>query len=363
MGGKADATITSKQLVFVFLGATIGIGVLSLPRSLVSVAGQSAWLALPVAALVPLLSLLMIERLYRRMPGLNFIELNQRLLGKVLGFIVIVLFTVYIILFEALVIRTFADVTKIYMLPSTPLWVILLLIAFSVYYVVSKGSRVVARMNELIFYILFITLFTGLIPLHQGDYTNLLPIWDIDAGGLLKACLNSAFAFEGIEILVIIYSLVEKKEEILKAGLTALLVTLAVYVYVLVLGVLVLSPTLVNTLIWPGIFYYKTVSFLTFPRLEFMLLAIWVGLGARPAITMGFAAALSLSQLLKVKDQYFPLLVLAVVAAMYGLAFIPSDVFAVFKTWNYVGLMSLAGTLLYPFILTLVAFIRGDRSC
>lgn len=362
MGNKADASITSKQLVFVFLGATIGIGILSLPRTLVSSAGQTAWMALPVAALSPLLSLWMIERLYRRMPGLNFVELNQRLLGKIAGFIAVVLFVVYIVIFESLVIRTFADVTKIYMLPSTPLWVILLLIAFSVYYVVSKGSRVVARMNELIFYIMFVTLFVGLIPLPQGDYTNLLPVWEIDGVGLMKAILNSSFAFEGIEILLIVYSLVDKKEKILKAGFIALAFTLALYIYVLILGILVLSPTLLNSLLWPGIFYYKTVSFSAFPRLEFILLAIWVGLGARPAITMGFAASLSLGQLFKISDQRFSLLVLAVVAAIYGMAFIPDDIFDVFQTWNYVGIMALAASLLYPALLTLVAFVRGDGS-
>jgi len=362
MGSKVDATITSKQLVFVILGATIGIGILSLPRTLVSAAGQTAWLALPVAALVPLLSLFMIERLYRRIPAVNFVELNQRLLGKIMGFIVVALFVVYIIIFESVVIRTFADVTKVYMLPATPLWAILLLIAFSVYYVISKGSRVVARMNELIFYIMFITLVTGLIPLPKGDYTNLLPLWEFDIGGLMKAFFNSAFAFEGIEILIIIYSLVEKKERILKAGFIALVFTLALYIYVLILGILVLSPTLVNSLLWPGIYYYKTVSFSAFPRLEFILLAIWVGLGARPAITMGFAACLSLHQLLKISDQRFPLLVLAVIAVMYVLAFLPSDIFDVFQIWDYVGLMSLGASLLYPALLTLVAFVRGYRS-
>jgi len=359
VGNKAEASITSKQLVFVFLGATIGIGALSLPRGLVSVAGQTAWMALPIGALVPFLSLFMIERLYRRMPSLSFIELNQRLLGKVIGFIMVISFVLYIIIFESLVIRTFADVTKIYMLPATPLWVILFLIAFSIYFVISKGSRVVARMNEIIFYLLFITLLTGLVPLPQGDYTNLLPVWEIDPGGLMKGAVKSIFAFEGLEILLVIYSLVEKKEQILKAGMIALCFALIVYIYVLILGILVLSPTLIDSLLWPGIYYYKTVSFAAFPRMEFILLAFWVGLGARPAITMGFAASLSLSQLFKVDGRRFPLLVLGVVAVMFGLAFIPSDIFAVFQYWDYIGLLSVAAILLYPAVLNVAAFIRG----
>lgn len=358
MENKYEASISSKQLVFVFLGATIGIGALSIPRDVVSAAGQTAWLALPIGALVPFLSLFMIERLYRRMPGLNFIELNQRLLGKIPGFIMVILFAIYIIIFESVVVRTFADVTKIYMLPSTPLWAVLLLIAFSVYYVISKGSRVVARMNELIFYILFLTLLSGLVPLPQGDYTNLLPLWEIDPGGLLKGAVNSAFAFEGMEILLIVYSLVDKKERVFKAGMSALVFTLAVYIYVVILGILVLSPTLIESLLWPGIFYYKTVSFAAFPRMEFILLTFWVGLGARPAITMGFAACLSLGQLFKIGQEHFPKVVLGVVAAMYVLALVPGDVFEVFKTWDYIGWLSIAVSLLYPAILGLAALIR-----
>ncbi|WP_278279234.1 GerAB/ArcD/ProY family transporter [Syntrophomonas palmitatica] len=330
-----------------------------MPRGLVDAAGQTAWMALPIGALVPLLSLFMIERICRRVPGVNFIELNQRLLGKTAGFIMVMLFILYIIVFESIVIRTFADVTKIYMLPATPLWVILLLVAFSVYYVISKGSRVVARINELIFYILLITLIIALVPLPMGDYNNLLPLWEIDPAGLMKGVLYSAFAFEGLEILLVIYSLVDKKERIIKAGLTAIGITLGVYIYIIILGILVFGLDLIKLLLWPGIYYYKTVSFTAFPRLEFFLLAFWIGLGARPAFTMGFAASLSLSQLFNINDNRFHLVALAAVTAMFGLALIPGDIFAVFKIWDYVGLVALAVSLLYPAGLHLAAFIGG----
>ena len=56
MVNKADF-ITSQQLVYIIVGAQVGIGIFSLPRVAAAGARQDAWMAVLIGALVPLLVL------------------------------------------------------------------------------------------------------------------------------------------------------------------------------------------------------------------------------------------------------------------------------------------------------------------
>ncbi|MBP8820394.1 MAG: GerAB/ArcD/ProY family transporter, partial [Syntrophomonadaceae bacterium] len=62
---NSNDTITSKQLIFIIIGAQIGMGIFSLPRVVGTQAQQDAWLAILLGGLLPLLILIIIERLGR----------------------------------------------------------------------------------------------------------------------------------------------------------------------------------------------------------------------------------------------------------------------------------------------------------
>lgn len=363
VGISMGRSITAKQLVFMFLGSVIGVCGLSIPREVDSALGQNGWMAVLAGALVPLISIVMIDRLYRHSPeGLDFVDLNRRLLGKYLGTVMVSLSIVYFIIIQSVVIRMFAEVTRVYMLPATPIWVTLLLISYAVYSVISKGSRVVARINELVFYLLLLTLFFGFLPLPHGDLTNLLPVGEVGTVPLLKGMVNSAYAFEGLEILLVLYTLVEQREKILKAGMIALGVGLAIYLYITLICTLLFGPYLIKSLFWPTIYYFKTITFTSAPRMELVILTFWMGLGARPAVTLGFTASLSLGQLFKIqKEQNYKLIVLLVVIVMYLLALIPHNIFDAMEYVVYVGMISVVFSLGYPGLLLLAAILRGGR--
>lgn len=359
---KSD-TISSKQLIFIITGAQIAVGVFSLPRLASAEAGQDAWIAVLLGALVPFLGLLIIERLGRRMPEAGFVSMNHQLFGYWLGSGMVFLFIAYVVLFQAAVVRLFSEITSIFLLPRTPLSVIVLLVIIEAVYVINKGARVVARVNEILFWIVLPLLFLVMTALVNADYTNLLPIGEAGFTGIARGALTSSYAYAGIEVLLVFYFLVGRKEEVVKAGMIALGFTTMVYLIVTLVCLLVWDNELMQIINWPVLSILKTLKFPVLERPELFMLVVWMGLSVRPTMNMGFAAAYSLSELLHVdRDKYFHRVVLFIALLIYIMALIPANLIVTFKWADYVGYGFLLAGLFYPLFMLIMAVIRGKEA-
>lgn len=360
MKDKTGSMISSKQLIFVIIGAQFGLGVFSLPRVVSEYAGKDAWIAVILSAIIPIISLYLIERLGKRMPDQNFIQMTTALFGKYIGAFLIILFIAYVIAFESLVVRIYAEVTKLYLLPKTPLTVVLLMYIFTIIYIGSKGARVLGRINEFMFYLLLLSFMFLLLPLGQSDYTNLLPVGESGLKGIAQGAFTSAYYFAGTEILLVFYTLVNKKEEVMKAGLTAIGIVTALFCAMVIIGELVFGTYGLQKIIWPGLVLLKVAQIPVIERLEFIFLFVWLGTGARPTINMGFAASLSLSQLLRIDEQKYHIYSLVFVGlGIFILALLPHDVLAAFKLAEYAGYGFFVMGVGYPLLYHLAAFWRG----
>ncbi|MDD3850980.1 MAG: GerAB/ArcD/ProY family transporter, partial [Firmicutes bacterium] len=298
---NSNDTITSKQLIFIIIGAQIGMGIFSIPRVVGIHARQDAWLAVLLGGLVPLLILIIIERLGRRMPEAGFVGMNHLLFGRWLGSVMVFLFVVYIIFFEATVVRMFTEITIAFLLPHTPVPVVALVVMLAVIYVINKCARVVARLNEVLFWIIFPLLFLIMAPLVNADFTNLLPVGEAGFKAIARGALPSFYSYAGIEVLLVFYFLVRQKEEVMKTGILGLGWVILVYVLVTLICLLVWGTEIIQIINWPVITVLKTIKFPVLERPEFFMLAVWMGVGVRPIMNMGFVAAYSLSEVLHVK--------------------------------------------------------------
>ncbi len=360
MKDKAGSMISSKQLIYIIIGAQFGLGLFSLPRVVSEAAHKDAWIAVILGAIIPIFSLFLIERLGKRMPELNFAQMTTALFGRYIGGFLVLFFIAYVIAFESIVVRIYAEVTKLYLLPKTPLTIVLAMYAFTIIYIGNKGARVLGRINEIMFYMLLVSFMVLLLPLGQSDYTNLLPIGEAGLGGITRGALNTGYYFAGTEILLVFYTLVIKKDEVIKAGLKAIGIVTALFCAMVIIGELVFGTYGLQKIIWPGLVLLKVAQLPLIERLEFVFLFVWLGTGARPAINMGFAASLSLSQLLRIDEKKYHIYSLIFVGmGIFILALLPHDVLAAFKLAEYAGYGFLLIGLGYPLLYHLVAFFRS----
>ncbi|MDD2621264.1 MAG: endospore germination permease [Syntrophomonadaceae bacterium] len=362
MNDKTASMISSKQLIFIIIGAQIATGLFSLPRITAEKAGTDAWIAILLGAVFPLASIFLIERWARIRPDLGFVAMLQFTLGKPLGYLSGLIFVVYVVFLQSIAIRIFSEITSIYLLPRTPLPMIVFLVMTGVVYVANKGARVIGRLNELIFYILLILLGTLFFPLSEGDYTNLLPVGQAGWAAIGQASLATAIVFSGTEVLLVFYFLVTRKEEVLKAGFTAVGLTTGIYLMVSIIALLIYGADRLQSILWPGFTLLSIIQVPVVQRPDYFFLALWMVMGIRPTINMGFAAAFSLSELFNIdRSKYFHLLIIGIATAIYALALVPGNLFDAFQWSEYAGYLFLIIGLAFPLMLWLVALLRGTK--
>lgn len=355
--------ISSKQLIYIIIGSQIGVSVFILPRLAVDGARQDAWLAVLLGVLLPFLVLFIIERLGRRLPKSNFVIMNQQLFGRWLGSGIIFLFIFYMIFVQSTIVRIFSELTSVFLLPKTPLPVIMLSIILAAVYIISGGARVIGRLNEILFWVIFPLSFIIFAPLINADYTYLLPVGEAGLAGLSRGILATSTAYAGIEVLLIFYFLVSDKKKVLKAGLLGLAWTCFFNISVTLVCLLVWGSEMITMINWPALTVLNSVEFSFLERPEIFILSVWLAVGTRPVFTIGFAAAYSLSEVLRIdRTKYFPAAAIAIALPIYILALLPKNLIVAFKWSEYAGYFFIFFGLFYPLLMLSSAVIQNKED-
>ncbi|HQA48858.1 MAG TPA: GerAB/ArcD/ProY family transporter, partial [Bacillota bacterium] len=112
--------ITSNQLMAIMLSTIIGIGILTLPRTVTEAAGPDGWMLVLAGGVVAIILSVVISRLGLMFPGKTVVEYSGDIITKPLGIIFSLGFFTYYVLFCAFEARVFAEVTKQFLLDRTP---------------------------------------------------------------------------------------------------------------------------------------------------------------------------------------------------------------------------------------------------
>lgn len=352
--------ITSKQLIFILVGAQVATAFLSLPRVVAAEAGHHAWLAVIIGAIFPLAAIFLTIALLNRFQDADFVNVSHQLFGKFLGTLLVLLFVGYVIAFQGVVIRLFAEITCVFMLPTTPTCMVTLASMLSIVYAISRGGKVIGRLNEFLFYILMVDiLMIVAISVVEGSYLNLLPLGGIDIKGLMQGSLQMAYAYAGCEVLLITYAMVQHRGEILKAALIGQGISLLIYLLVVIGGLMVFSDKGLEFITWPIITLLKIPYSAVLGRLEIIFLLLWVGLGVRPVMTLGMCASYAAVRTFNLDfNRHYQWIVLGVGAGIYILSLIPKNLTQVFTWANYAGYAFVVVAMGYPLLYLLVSILK-----
>lgn len=354
--------ITSKQLIFIIIGCILGFGFLVLPREISAVAQQDAWISLIIGSFIPLVSLFLIAKLGSVLPDLTVVEICHMLLGRVMGFLLSIVVIIYFLNLAAVVLRGMTEVTSTFMLPQTPRFIIGGLFCVAIWYSAKRGLKVLGRLNEILFYVFLLGLPFVFPPLIHADATNLMPVL-AEPGGILKGAVKTMFALSGTEILLVVYPMITKKEEIIKAGLTAIGIILMVFLLVIFICLLVFGSEALQYEMFPVITLLKTHEIPIFQRSELFFLILLTGFGIKPAVNFIFGSAFSLVQLFRLNvKKHYSLLVLISTIIIFCLAIIPDNIFTFFAYLRFVGYMLPIIAVGLPAFLLAVVWLRKGAT-
>lgn len=203
MKSGKDISLSNIQLGLLIMGFLYGSTAIMNPSAGV---GRDAWIAVILGWSLGFLLLMVYVKIFKLNPDMTLVEMLKRNFGNVAGTIVSVLYIWYFLHLASLVIRNFGEFMTTTGYTETPSYVIMMLFAALVIYVVKSGLNVLGRVSELVVWIIpaiILTACTALITVH--DFSVYKPVlaeslWDVVRSGFAF----STFPFgEAIAFLMI----------------------------------------------------------------------------------------------------------------------------------------------------------------
>jgi spore germination protein KB len=173
---KRRETISTLQLMF-SVGCFIqGSSLLTFPSH--SLVKQEAWITIIIGYLISLPVIWIYTALAGKYPGKSLVDINEIVLGKFFGRLFSALYIAFFISLAFLNTRIIGDFVNAYMLPLTPMPVVLAMFIFICCWAVRRGVNTITRYGTLFVIIIFIViLFTNLLLIKNIRLCHLLPIF------------------------------------------------------------------------------------------------------------------------------------------------------------------------------------------
>ncbi len=356
-----EEKITSKQLRAIIISILIGIGVLTLPRSVTEAAGSDGWLLVLVGGVIVIITSIVITKLGLMFPDKTIVEYAKDIMGKPLGIMFSLGLFAHLIISCIFQARILAEVTKQFLLDRTPTEVIVVTILLACAYPIRQDIATLGRMSEMMVPVFIVPSLLFLLPgIPKMDLTNLLPIMRTPPLKFIAGLGTIVTSYLGFETLFLFQPMLKRPEETGKAMVFSLGVVTLIYTLVVVVAISLFGEIQIQRLMWPSFSIYRIVevpgAFLE--NVYGVVMAVWVVAVYTTLALFFFAAVNVLSRLLALEEHSFMVLPLAFF--VYFLALIPDDISQVYQSLDisskYLGISM--GFVL-PFLLIVIAKVRG----
>ncbi|MCK1991227.1 endospore germination permease [Peribacillus muralis] len=357
--------ISSGDFLILVIIFTIGGAILTLPSSLVTYAKQDGWIAYIIATVIGLCFIFLYNQLASLYPSMNYIEVNEKIFGRVIGKISALLFLFYIYYLSSALLSEIGNFFTTQVLLDTPIQVIMILFLLTSLFGVRLGLEVICR-TALIFFpwiiVLLFILFLFLIP--DIKIENLQPMLEEGMKPILKGSYHSiAHPYIQLIFFLMITPYVNEKAEMKKNFYRGTILGGIVLFLVIMFSILVLGVDNTTRLTYPSYKLGMRISVGNFiERVEVIVAFIWIFTEYFKLTICYYGLALGLAQLLGLKDYkilLFPLAFLILTFAIYSHPDIIHYQNFVATTWTP---FSLTIGVLLPLLLLVVGKIRKKLS-
>ncbi|QRG69252.1 GerAB/ArcD/ProY family transporter [Brevibacillus choshinensis] len=364
--------VSTWQLITILISSMIGVGILSLPRTVTTKLHEMGWVAPVIGGVIAIFPLMAILYLSKEYPGLTFVEYSPRILGKsgspklgrLLCYPWMFLFFSFQFLNAAMVARGFGEVVVTAVLLETPLEATLIGLFLIVLFLCMHEIDVLVRVNELLFPIMLIPIFlVPYVSLTAADWNNLLPIHIESWSDALKAGINTFSLYTGYELLLVYYGLVIPGAKIGLATWFGLVFTIVSYALTAVAGIVVFGYEELQLMIWPTLEMVKTAQrtgwFLE--RLESAFLAIWVASVFTTLGNMYYTTIYGLRLWFGKGIRFQRITALVLIIPFFYVTLLPQNIVQFFAYAQYLTHFGYVVSIGLPILLALIHWLRKQN--
>ncbi len=320
---KTRDTLLNQEIPVIVINVILGVATINLPSRLARSAGADGIIAFIAASCIALIAAFLIVCLVMRFPDQGFAEYSPKLVGVIPGFILNILLTMYFLYGTAVVLRTFSDTAKVFLLPRTPLEVIMISMLFTAAVLARNGLQPIARSCQIILFLFFVPLLLLPFFISIFDFGEFLPLFQTDFHSMMKAAIGSIFALTGAEVLLVIGSHVHIKRGFMRLTLLGVLTAAALTLLIVSLTFGSLSVEQTAKLQDPifEMIKYLPVPVLFIERGDLFIFGIWIVLAYSTILILLFTLSHHLAETFKVDSSKN--FVIPAAVAIYYLAKIP----------------------------------------
>lgn len=296
----AEKSITVSQMFFLVIQSVTGIGILSLPYDIYKVSKQDAWISILLGGFIVGIGVLIIWLLLHRFPGLDIYDIANKIAGKYIGNLIKIAYIIFFMYATLHLSLLFCSLVKAWIFSETPYWAIASATLSVCIYCATKKLKIIARFFTMISSLFIILLFLPSCTLKDISIVNILPIGIEGPANIIQGALRSLFAFDGVEILLIIFpytfgsSLRKLKMSLLAVGI----ITLG-YSYIAFICIAFFGPAIMKLIPQPILYTLKFQSFQIIERTDLLFFAIWTVSVAASIIIFLYGSAIGISNIYK----------------------------------------------------------------
>lgn len=352
--------VSLKQITF--SASTMIIATSIRTKQLYTYVENQAWIAVGAGIVFCLLMIGIYSGLAVRFPGLSLIEINDAVLGRILGKVFSALYIFNFFTVASFNIEIMGGFVKAYVLQNTPL--IIIIISFTILCGLAVRKGPVSLMSYSFFITsisIVILLINTLLLIPNFNIRNLLPVFNLPLG---KYALGShtvaLIPLSDTFFLMMFLPYVKKSEQFGSALVKGLLIGGAF------LGTLVIRDTAV---LGPGLKQYGMPSFMAvrlidvgdiMTRLDIVFISVIIMLLFYKVALLFYISANGIERLLKTSSYKHLIWILTIFLTLYALTVFPSS--GEHIQWLVSGAAAVSHTfymVLLPMITWIVAVVRG----
>jgi spore germination protein (amino acid permease) len=354
-------TITHRQLFFLIIQSQIGVGILSLPYALFTKAKIDGWISLIIAGLLIQFSILAIWKLCDRFPQSTIYDILPKILGKHLGVIFNVIYTLHFSFISILILILYNSIVGKWILFETPHWVIIFMMAFAGWYFITSTPREIVRFFVIVTPLLFIFIGFVLYAYTDVHFLYLFPVGQTGISTILKSSTDAVVSLLGFDaaLVFLAYTNGTPAKKIKVISFASLCVTI-IYCFIVFTTYIYFNPVEIVIVPEPVLYMLKAFSFSIIERTDLIFLSVWIISVATSFISYLFIAAKGVQNLFKLQQHQTAAPYIAIFCAL--IAIIPNEKLEV-VTWNkYISLTSLIFSALFPIVLLLISVLMKKQE-
>lgn len=324
--------LKSVSMISIVTNSLIGVSLLTLPRDIATYAHSDAWISVLIVGLITFLNAYGFYWVAITNPTLNFSQINEKILGKFLGRVVMIVIGIYGSMVIGLSLRLFSESISIFLLENTPRQVISVVIMVAVLYCLKTDIKSISIVLDFLLPVLLLfILMLILLSIKGADFKNIFPIFSGGITPIIKGSLHAVDPILACGTIAYVMPYFEHPKTTKKWVFWGVGIGMSIYLFIMLLCIWVFGENEVQHLLFPTLTLSKSIQLQSqiFERAESIFMAVWIPNTFATLLLFYFFTTLNLKAFFKTKKNN--LIIYAQLPIFFIIESIPKDIPDLFR--------------------------------